>query len=231
MARERYLLNQEVEEVKVTEQSKKSKWNNWWYYHYKLVIVILVIIAVAVVYVHGLVTQVHPDLNIGYVGTLNISEEASEALTDELAKYVEDVNGDGQVVVRLNNYYFPGIDSSETADMSEIVQAQFYSDLNAVTSTIWITDETGFASFGSGNEIDAMFKDIGDANKIPLTEVSVFDNIILSAGYEGWDDEEYTKAIIEELSISVLDLADYDVSEEKEAEMIYAQEVFNKIIE
>ena len=85
------------------EQKKRSR-ANWWYYNWGIVAVAAMVI-VGVAYVaHGLLTTVDPDYTVAVVTAEALPDEAVQRLQTALADYAEDANGDGTVVVQVNNY-------------------------------------------------------------------------------------------------------------------------------
>lgn len=94
----------DVQPDKPVELTKKQRRQNWWHYHKWHVI----LAAAAVVIVGSLVwhtlTQVHPDYRIAYVGSLPLAEETKISWENRLAALGGDCNGDGKVVVEVNQY-------------------------------------------------------------------------------------------------------------------------------
>ena len=85
------------------EQKKRSR-ANWWYYNWGIVAVAAMVI-VGVAYVaHGLLTTVDPDYTVAVVTAEALPDEAVQRLQTALADYAEDANGDGAVIVQVNNY-------------------------------------------------------------------------------------------------------------------------------
>lgn len=86
------------------EYTKKEKAANWWHYH-KWVVLGSIAALIAVVWlVKDTVFQVKPDYQIAYVGQSDLPLDTAEALTAALEQFCDDRNGDGQVVLQLNQY-------------------------------------------------------------------------------------------------------------------------------
>ncbi len=84
----------------------KERRANWWHYHkwYVLAGVVLLAIAADLVW-NALQNQANqPDYQIAYVGNYSLPDDTAAALEEALAAYGEDVNQDGQVIVRINSY-------------------------------------------------------------------------------------------------------------------------------
>ena len=89
------------EKVELTEQQRRR---NWWYYHKWHVGIAVVAVLVAANLIWSVVTQVHPDYQIAYVGTVPFTEDEEAAWTDRLSALGTDCNGDKKIVVQMNQY-------------------------------------------------------------------------------------------------------------------------------
>ncbi len=93
---------------------KQRKWKNWWYYYKWYVIcgIIILGIVINVIGSHlGLWTKV-PDLQVAYVGKTQLPADTVAALEHAFASLASDFNGDGEIIVKVNQY----IDGIESAD-------------------------------------------------------------------------------------------------------------------
>lgn len=88
--------------------TRKQRLQNWWDYHKWHLAVGAVLLAIAGNIVWRAVTQVRPDYQIAYVGAVPLTEEQAAAWEDGLAVLGTDCNGDGKVVVRLEQYLTTG---------------------------------------------------------------------------------------------------------------------------
>ena len=86
------------------EYTKQEKAANWWHYHKITVPVVVLAAAMAAWLVHDMFFRVQPDVQIGYVGTTVLPAETVRALEQALTPYASDSNGDGQVIVQLDQY-------------------------------------------------------------------------------------------------------------------------------
>lgn len=86
------------------ELTKKQRRRNWWHYHKWHVGLGVIAIAIVGNLAWHALTQVHPDCQIAYVGAYPLSGEEAAAWEDCLSALGSDCNGDGRVVVRLNQY-------------------------------------------------------------------------------------------------------------------------------
>ena len=122
------------------EQKKRSR-ANWWYYHWGIVAVAAVLV-VSVVYVaHGLLTTVDPDYTIAVVTAEALPDEAVQRLQTALESYADDANGDGAVIVQVNNYTWSA-DASLTDMNGQMAGAtQMNTDLANGESKLWILED------------------------------------------------------------------------------------------
>ena len=122
------------------EQKKRSR-ANWWYYNWGIVAVAAMVI-VGVAYVaHGLLTTVDPDYTVAVVTAEALPDEAVQRLQTALADYAEDANGDGAVIVQVNNYTWSA-DAALTDMNGQMAGAtQMNTDLANGESKIWILED------------------------------------------------------------------------------------------
>ena len=127
-----------------TEQKKRAR-ANWWYYHWG-VVAAAAVLAVSVVYVaHGLLTTVDPDYTVAVVTAEALPDEAVQNLQTALEAYAGDANGDGRVLVQVNNYTWSA--NATLTDMNGQMAGatQMNTDLSSGESNIWILeDPAGF---------------------------------------------------------------------------------------
>ena len=122
------------------EQKKRSR-ANWWYYNWGIVAVAAMVV-VGVAYVaHGLLTTVDPDYTVAVVTAEALPGEAVQKLQTALEAYADDANGDGAVIVQVNNYTWSA-DAALTDMNGQMAGAtQINTDLANGESKIWILDD------------------------------------------------------------------------------------------
>lgn len=113
MARERYLVGVDVEELKrevpeQTPQTPRSKWENFWFYHKWKVVTALVVAVFAVVLITQFSSKVEPDYFLIIVTKQQLPINTIEEIRGDIASCGEDVNGDGKIEVRIQNTFFEG---------------------------------------------------------------------------------------------------------------------------
>ena len=122
------------------EQKKRSR-ANWWYYHWGIVAVAAVL-AVSVIYVaHGLLTTVDPDYTVAVVTAQPLPDEAVQSLQTALEACAADANGDGAVIVQVNNYTWSANASLTEQNQQMAGATQMNTDLANGESKIWILED------------------------------------------------------------------------------------------
>lgn len=124
--------------------SKQGKWKNWWYYYKWYVIcgIILLGIIVDVVGSHlGLWTKA-PDLQIAYVGRTQLPADTTKALERAFASLASDFNGDGEIIVRVNQYT-DGIEGAdpETSYYEYASEISLIGDISNCESYFFLMDD------------------------------------------------------------------------------------------
>ena len=133
-------------ETPLTEQEQKRRSRaNWWYYHWGIVAVAAVL-TVSVVYVaHGLLTTVDPDDTVAVVTAESLPDEAVQSLQTALEAYADDKNGDGAVIVQVNNYTWSANASLTDMNGQMAGATQMNTDLANHESSLWVLeDPAGF---------------------------------------------------------------------------------------
>lgn len=115
MAREMYLVGVDESELQPSPKPEppkgfKGKWANYWY-HYKWVTLIsLFALVVLIVILVQMFSREKEDYRLALVTEKIVSTTVLEELETELASYGRDLNGDGKVVVSIENLYIGGQD-------------------------------------------------------------------------------------------------------------------------
>ena len=108
MASYRYERDIDPKDLKPRKQrqySRRERWANWWDYNLKWVLIFGIAGAfVAYCFIGQYFLTTHPDYNVAVVSPYYLPEATVTALQEQLAAYGEDCNGDGKVVVKINQY-------------------------------------------------------------------------------------------------------------------------------
>ncbi len=148
------------EKVELTAAEKRK---NWWYYHKFYVLAGIVLLSIFGSIVWNALHQVKPDYQIAYVGTNSLPDDTASAIEAGFAALGEDLNGDGQVVVRVMQYAFSGGDEPQTAMAAEV---KLMADLTECESYFFLLeDPEGFQrNYGSLRRLDGSLPESGEAS-------------------------------------------------------------------
>jgi len=139
----------DVQPDKPAELTKKQRRRNWWHYHkWHVGLGILAVLIVANLVWHA-ATQVHPDYQIAYVGTYPLPEEEAAAWVERLSALGADCNGDGRVIVQLNQYPTGG--SGDDPMYAAASNVKLMADLDACESYFFLLEDP--EAFQEGYEI------------------------------------------------------------------------------
>ena len=118
------------------ELTAAEKRKNWWDYHKWMVAAGVGAAALLVVLICSAlgIGQTKPDYQVAYVGNAALPEETAKALETAFASFGEDLNGDGKVVVLLNQYALAAGDPQSVM----AAQARLMADLSAYESGFFL---------------------------------------------------------------------------------------------
>jgi hypothetical protein len=240
VARERYLLNGGEETIhqprtETGPKTPKSSWDNFWYYHKWHVIIGAFLIFVVLFFVYDMTSKVNPDYEIGLITETTYPSEMVDALQTEVAKYGEDRNGDGKVIVSVNNYVMQDDASGGMVDpnvrMAGYVKVT--NDLSNGTSMIFITDDKCFRN--QQDELQ-MFTYL-DGSK-PAENAKDYDKMRVSladckrlADIEVNGTPVISREILKNLSISMRTIQDTQLEKQQDKTAYYAasKKLFDEI--
>ena len=154
------------------ELSASEKRINWWHYHKWHVIFGAVLLAVLIdIGWHALgIGEVQPDYQIAYVGTNRLPSDTAKAVEAAFAALGTDANGDGRVVVRLNQYARTGGDSADAASYASAAEVRLIGDIEKCESFFFLLDdfETFQNSYDALAKLDGTLPAPGDDTDIAL---------------------------------------------------------------
>lgn len=123
----------------------RQKLENWWRYHWYVVLIAVIAVGLAVYFSSSWAVAQPADYSVIWVGGQYLPDETEKALANALASYGEDVDGDGQVVVRIRQI---ALDLRAIAERGSTSGQQEYADLMALDadlncgqSTIFIMED------------------------------------------------------------------------------------------
>lgn len=125
------------------QYTRKEKLQNWFYYYkwYVAVGLLIVYVAGSMIWNALGIGQVKPDYSFAYMGNRRLTEETVAALTDALASFGEDLNGDGQVKVELNQYITSGAVDLESMTYDYAAEMSMLADITEGLSSFFLLED------------------------------------------------------------------------------------------
>ncbi|OCN01692.1 hypothetical protein A7X67_00945 [Clostridium sp. W14A] len=145
MAREGLLLQEDgngPEQPAPAPETPKKKAENFWYYHKWHILVLLLAVVVASFLIRDMMRP-KADYEIGMITAYTCPQDAIDLLQKQIEKYGEDLNGDGRVIVQINNYTVEPNGGGTQAQIAG--QVKLEADLSTGESMLFFTDEDSFA--------------------------------------------------------------------------------------
>ncbi|MDE7429081.1 MAG: hypothetical protein K2N00_07420, partial [Lachnospiraceae bacterium] len=126
------------------EMTKSQKQRNWWHYN-KWYVIIGALLFAALIHIAGnamgLFTK-SPDLQIAYVGANPLPDDTVSALEQVFAALIEDYNGDGEVIVQVNQYTGdPNAEDAETAYYQYASEITLVGDISSCESYLFLLED------------------------------------------------------------------------------------------
>jgi hypothetical protein len=117
---------------------------NWWYYYKWYVICGIILFAIACHLIGRAlgIGKKEPDVQIAYVGKTSLPDDTAQALERAFASIAGDYNGDGRVLVTVNQYV-----SNSTSEDTDSVYYEYASevsligDITSCDSYFFLTDD------------------------------------------------------------------------------------------
>ena len=159
------------------KEETRKKIDNFWYYYKIHVLVVVFILFVASVFIKDIVTKVDYDYSVAFVTEEMMTNEEISSIQSVFEREAEDLNGDGEIHVEVQNYTIPQGDSADpqlvaagqtklTVDIQEGTSMIFflspgcyesYKDSGVLPADeseyIKFSDCTGYEEAGSPNEL------------------------------------------------------------------------------
>ena len=127
----------DVKPEKPSSMTAAQRRKNWWYYHKWHVLIAAAAVLIAADWVWNALSQIHPDYQAAYVGSVPLSEEEQARWEARLAAPGTDCSGDGKVVVQLNQYPAAREDTMYTA----AANVKLLADLDARESYFFLLED------------------------------------------------------------------------------------------
>lgn len=126
-----------VKPEKPASMTAAQRRKNWWHYHKWHVLSVAVVLLIGADWVWNILSQVRPDYQIAYVGSVPLAEGDGASWETQLAALGTDCNGDGKILVQLNQYLFAQEDAMYTA----AANVKLLADLDAQESYFFLLED------------------------------------------------------------------------------------------
>jgi hypothetical protein len=123
--------------------TRRQRLENWFYYNKLWVLaglVILWVIGSMLWNVLG-IGQTSPDYTISYVGRLKLPEDCAVALENAVAQFGEDLNGDGEVVIKLDQHVVTDNSYADNATYSYGAEITVLADITEGESHFFLLED------------------------------------------------------------------------------------------
>lgn len=141
MPREHFFLDNQEDTIhsnQIELKTAKEKRANWWHYHKIQVGLAVVAVALAVGIIYSIFSKVEPDYTIGFLTQDTYLPDIVTQLEKELTPYADDRNGDGQVVVKVNQYAVGS--TSVDLQVQEANAVRFMGDASNFDCVVYLCD-------------------------------------------------------------------------------------------
>lgn len=101
------------------ELTKKQKAANWWHYEKWVVLGVVAAVGIAAWIIKDTMFRPRPDYQVGVVAASSLPVDLNAALQSALQTYGEDINGDGRVLVQINEFVLDFNADAEPADTEQ----------------------------------------------------------------------------------------------------------------
>lgn len=128
------------------KEETRKKMDNFWYYYKIHVLVVVFILFVAGVFIKDIVTKVDYDYSVAFVTEEMMTDEEISSSQSVLEKEAEDLNGDGEIHVEVQNYTIPQGDSADP-QLVAAGQTKLTVDIQDGTSMIFFLSPGCYESY------------------------------------------------------------------------------------
>ncbi len=124
---------------------KHFDFKNWWYYHKWYAISGIILLGIIISFAKNLVYRwTHlPDYQVAYIGA-PLPDDTQAALKAAFESISKDFNGDGRVIVQINQYLSPDAASFAGADAGSAqtaAEVKLIADVTSCESYFFLTDD------------------------------------------------------------------------------------------
>ena len=136
------------------KEETRKKIDNFWYYYKIHVLVVVFILFVAGVFIKDIVTKVDYDYSVAFVTEEMMTEEEISSIQSVFEREAEDLNGDGEIHVEVQNYTIPQGDSADP-QLVAAGQTKLTVDIQDGTSMIFFLSPGCYESYKDSGVLPA----------------------------------------------------------------------------
>ena len=131
-----------------------KKIDNFWYYYKIHVLVVVFILFVASAFIKDIVTKVDYDYSVAFVTEEMMTNEEISSIQSVFEREAEDLNGDGEIHVEVQNYTIPQGDSADP-QLVAAGQTKLTVDIQEGTSMIFFLSPGCYESYKDSGVLPA----------------------------------------------------------------------------
>ena len=136
------------------KEETRKKIDNFWYYYKIHVLVVVFILFVASVIIKDIVTKVDYDYSVAFVTEEMMTNEEISSIQSVFEGEAEDLNGDGEIHVEVQNYTIPQGDSADP-QLVAAGQTKLTVDIQEGTSMIFFLSPGCYESYKDSGVLPA----------------------------------------------------------------------------
>ena len=136
------------------KEETRKKIDNFWYYYKIHVLVVVFILFVASVFIKDIVTKVDYDYSVAFVTEEMMTNEEISSIQSVFEREAEDLNGDGEIHVEVQNYTIPQGDSADPL-LVAAGQTKLTVDIQEGTSMIFFLSPGCYESYKDSGVLPA----------------------------------------------------------------------------
>lgn len=136
------------------KEETRKKIDNFWYYYKIHVLVVVFILFVAGVFIKDIVTKVDYDYSVAFVTEEMMTNEEISSIQSVFEREAEDLNGDGEIHVEVQNYTIPQGDSADP-QLVAAGQTKLTVDIQEGTSMIFFLSPGCYESYKDSGVLPA----------------------------------------------------------------------------
>ena len=136
------------------KEETRKKIDNFWYYYKIHVLVVVFILFVAGVFIKDIVTKVDYDYSVAFVTEEMMTDEEISSIQSVFEREAEDLNGDGEIHVEVQNYTIPQGDRADP-QLVAAGQTKLTVDIQDGTSMIFFLSPGCYESYKDSGVLPA----------------------------------------------------------------------------